>query len=407
MQIKETLRLYIMNIIAIIRKTYGGIKKEVWLLSLALLINRCGSMVLLFMSVYLTQKMHYSYAQAGIVMAMFGAGSLVGAFTGGRLVDKMGSYGIMIGSLLLSGMFLILLGFLEHYWLIAICTFMVTATGDAFRPANTVALAEYTSKEDYARSIALNRLAMNLGFTIGPAIGGFLALINYQLLFWADGLTCALSALFIYSYFNQRRYPRKVKENTGAVKAGSPYADKRYLFFIFIACLYAVTFFQMISTFPLYYKHDYRLNEEQIGWLMALNGIGVALVEMFLITYIRNRWTQFNFITVGICLLIIGYTLYISFHGIWVLVAVMVLFTMSEMLVMPFMATYSMDRGQSKSLGQYMALYSIAWSIALILSPVVGSLLIEHFGFVTLWFTMIGLSLLAITGIRYLAIRTN
>jgi predicted MFS family arabinose efflux permease len=248
-----------------------------------------------------------------------------------------------------------------------------------------------------------------LGFTVGPAIGGFLALINYQLLFWADGLTCALSALFIYRYFNQRKYPRKVKENADMGSKGRQPVrrEKLYLFFILIACLYAVTFFQMISTFPLYYKHDYRLNEEQIGWLMALNGIGVALVEMFLITYIRNRWTQFNFITVGICLLIIGYTLYISFHGIWVLVAVMVLFTMSEMLVMPFMATYSMDRGQSKSLGQYMALYSIAWSIALILSPVVGSLLIEHFGFVTLWFTMIGLSLLAITGIRYLAIRTK
>jgi predicted MFS family arabinose efflux permease len=396
-----------MNIIAIIRKTYGGIKREVWLLSLAMLINRCGSMVLLFMSVYLTQKMHYSYAQAGVVMAMFGAGSLVGAFTGGRLVDKLGSCRIMVGSLLLSGMFLVLLSFLQHYWLIAICTFMVTATGDAFRPANTVALAEYTSKEDYSRSIALNRLAMNLGFTIGPAIGGFLALINYHLLFWADGLTCASSALFIYCYFNQKKYPRKTKESTGTIKTGSPYTDKRYLFFIFIACLYAITFFQMISTFPLYYKHDYRLNEEQIGWLMAVNGIGIALVEMFLITFIRNRWSQFNFITVGICLLIIGYLFYITFHGIWVLVAVMLLFTMSEMLVMPFMATYSMDRGQSKSLGQYMALYSIAWSIALILSPVVGSLLIEHFGFVTLWIAMISVSLLTIVGIRYLAIQKN
>jgi predicted MFS family arabinose efflux permease len=392
-----------MNAIAIIKKTYGGIKREVWLLSLAMLINRCGSTVLLFMSVYLTQKLHFSYAQTGIVMAMFGAGSLVGAFVGGRLVDALGSYSIMIGSLLLSGCFLVTLGFLRDYWLIAGCTFMVTATGDAFRPANTVALAQHTSSEDYARSIALNRLAMNLGFTIGPAIGGFLALINYQLLFWADGVTCALSALFIYGYFNQRKYPRKKREVKQSNKVGSPYRDGLYLFFILIACLYAVSFFQMISTFPLYYKHDYLLNEEQIGWLMALNGISVAIVEMFLITYIRNRWTQFNFMTVGVCLLIAGYAMYIAFHGIWVLVLVMLLFTVSEMLVMSFMATYSMSRGQSKSLGQYMALYSIAWSLALILSPLVGSLLIEHYGFVTLWAAMIGVSVLSIVGIRYLA----
>jgi predicted MFS family arabinose efflux permease len=394
-----------MNVIAIVKNTYGGIKREVWLLSLAMLINRCGSMVLLFMSVYLTQKMHFSYAQAGVVMAMFGAGSMVGAFVGGRLVDVLGSYSVMVGSLLLSAVFLVTLGFMKDYWLIGGCTFMVTATGDAFRPANTVALAQHTSSEDYPRSIGLNRLAMNLGFTVGPAIGGFLALINYQLLFWADGITCALSALFIYGYFNQRKYPRKKKENADMGKAGSPYRDRLYLFFILIACLYAISFFQMISTFPLYYKHDYRLNEEQIGWLMALNGISIVVVEMFLITYIKNKWTQFNFMTVGVCLLIVGYSLYIAFHGIWVLVLVMLLFTMSEMLVMSFMATYSMARGQSKSLGQYMALYSIAWSVALILSPVVGSLLIEHYGFVTLWSAMIGVACLSIAGIRYLAAR--
>ncbi|RYZ46009.1 MAG: MFS transporter [Sphingobacteriales bacterium] len=392
-----------MNVVSIIRTTYGGIKREVWLLSLALLINRCGSMVLLFMSVYLTQKLGFSVAQAGVVMAMFGAGSLVGAFAGGRLVDTFNSYSVMIGSLLLSGVFLVLLGFMRDYWMIAGCTFMVTLTGDAFRPANTVALAHHTTGADYSRSVGLNRLAMNLGFTIGPAIGGFLAAINYQLLFFADGLTCAMSALFIYAYFNQRRYPRAAKVKNDMGKAGSPYQDRRYLFFIIIACLYAIAFFQMISIFPLYYKHDYLLNEEQIGWLMALNGVSVAIVEMFLITYIRNKWTQFNFMTVGICLLIAGYLMYIAFHGIWVLVAVMILFTMSEMLVMSFMATYSMARGQSKSLGEYMGLYSIAWSIALILSPVIGSQLIEHYGFVTLWLSMIGVSLLTIAGIRYLA----
>lgn len=396
-----------MNIISLFRKTYGGIRREVWLLSLALLINRCGSMVLLFMSVYLTQKMHFSIAQAGVVMALFGAGSMTGAFIGGRMADRLGSYSIMIGSLLLSGLFLVVLGFLRDYWLIAGCTFMVTATGDAFRPANTVAIARHTSREDYARSIALNRLAMNLGFSIGPAIGGFLALINYQLLFWADGLTCACSALFIYGYFNRKRYPRQEQKQEKADKADSPYGDLRYLFFIFITCLYAIAFFQMLSIFPLYYKEAYRLNEEQIGWLMALNGISVALVEMFLISYIRNKWTQFNFITVGICLLIAGFILYIVFQGIWVLIAVMLLFTMSEMLVMPFMATYSMGRAQPGSLGQYMALYAIAFSIALILSPLIGSLIIEWSGFNALWFVMIGIAIMAIAGVRYLAVQKD
>ncbi|MBK7763957.1 MAG: MFS transporter [Bacteroidetes bacterium] len=392
----------------IFTKSYSGISRNMWLLASAMLINRSGSMVLVFMSVYLTKYKHFSIPQAGIVMAMFGIGSLVGAFIGGKLVDKIGFYPILIWSLILSGLMLICLGHMQSFPLVAFFTFLVTAMGDAFRPANTASIASYTSKENYPRSIALNRLAMNLGFTIGPLIGGLLATYNYKLLFWADGLTCMAAGLFIYFVLPKPKKVEHTKEEAIAHQAKidskqfSPYKDKAYLWFVFFTCLYATSFFQIFSSLPLYYKDVYHLSEKHIGWLLAFNGMGVAVIEMVLIYYIQHRWTQFKFISLGVGLLIMAYLMLVPLHSIYILIGSMMIMTVSEMLAMPFMSTYAMNKSPKVSMGQYMALYSMSWSLAQILAPIVSTRVIEHFGYEILWITLSGIAMISFIGFRWL-----
>lgn len=393
-----------------ITRAYSGIHRNMWLMAAAMFINRCGGMVLLFMSVYLTRSMHFTIPQAGVVMAMFGAGSLVGAFLGGKLVDRIGYYPVLIWSLLLSGTMLLLLGQMQHYRLIALFTFLVTATGDAFRPANSASISTYSSRENYPRSIALNRLAMNLGFTIGPVLGGILASMNYRLIFIADGLTCIAAGLFIFfvlpSPSKAQASLEKAEEPSDGkvVKAAteSPYRDKLYLFFLLFTCLYATTFFQFMTSLPLFYKISYHLNEKHIGWLMACNGIGVSVVEMFLIYHIQHRWTQFKFISLGIVFLGLGFLILIPFHANDILVISMLLITLSEMLAMPFMSTFAINRAPKAAMGRYMALYSMSWSVAQIASPMLGTRIIDSFGFSTLWYTLGGLALASFIGFRWL-----
>ena len=159
----------------VFKNAYAGISREMWILAITMLINRCGAMVLLFMSVYLTAQLKFTIPQAGLVLAMFGLGSLAGSFLGGKAVDRIGFYPILISSLILSGIMILTLGYMRNYYLVAFFTFMVTCMGDMFRPANSAAIHAYSKPENYSQSIALNRLAMNLGFTVGPMLGGFLA----------------------------------------------------------------------------------------------------------------------------------------------------------------------------------------------------------------------------------------
>src|SRR3981189_1891730 len=109
------------------RNAYTGLSKSTWLLSLVMLINRSGTMVLPFMSLYLTSPaMGYSIGQAGFVYGLFGAGAFAGAWLGGRLTDKIGFYPVQLMALTGGGVLFIVLGQMKSFPLICVFTFILS-----------------------------------------------------------------------------------------------------------------------------------------------------------------------------------------------------------------------------------------------------------------------------------------
>src|SRR4030095_10477717 len=171
------------------------------LLSIVMLINRCGTMVVPFMTLYLTSPvMGYSIGQAGIVFGLFGVGAFCGAYFGGKLTDKIGYYPVQLITLTGGGILFILLGQMKTYPLICLFTFLVSFVNEAFRPANSTAISFYSNQGNRTRSYSLNRLAINIGWAVGGGIGGILAHINYELLFWVDGCTNLAAALIMWLF---------------------------------------------------------------------------------------------------------------------------------------------------------------------------------------------------------------
>ena len=153
--------------IAVYRNAYIGLSDATWWLALVMFVNRAGTMVLPFLTVYLREDMHYSIAAAGWEVALFGIGALLGNFIGGRLTDKIGFSPVQFWSLFLNGVLFIVLGQMRTFWQIGSCMFIIGVVGEAFRPANAAAVANYSRPENRTRSYSLNRLAINLGFSIG------------------------------------------------------------------------------------------------------------------------------------------------------------------------------------------------------------------------------------------------
>jgi MFS family permease len=293
----------------------------------------------------------------------------------------------MIVSLFTGGLLFIALGQFKTFYPMAIGCFFVSFFGEAFRPANMAAISSFSKPEDFTRSLSLNRLAVNLGFSIGPAIGGFLANHNYKNLFYADGFTCILAALVI-AFFVQGSTSDNSYQNkqTEAEEIGqSPFKDKQFLVFIFLGTLYATAFFQMFSTMPLYYKDVHHLSEQKIGLLMGFNGLSVVAIEMILIYKIENKLRPLQFVMLGAFMLTLNYlVLIVATNFAWLVIS-MTLITISEMLAMPFMSTFMIKRAGPGRKGSYASLYSMTWSIAQIISPIIATQTIARAGHQLLW----------------------
>lgn len=363
-------------------------------------------MVIPFMTVYLTQHLHFSITQAGLVMACFGTGAILGAFIGGRLVDKIGFYPVQFWSLLLNGLLLLLLGQMRTMAQISICIFVLSMIGDALRPANAAAIAHYSLPENRTRSISLSRLAANLGFSIGPAVGGILAGISYQLLFWVDGLTCIIAAVMLRIFLppgNAIRPKRSTHADVHTTPQHSVYKDTIYLTFIALVILNGISFFQMLTIVPVYFKEVLHINEAHIGLILGLNGLLIALVEMVLVYKLEGRRESLAYICRGILLMALAYLSFNLLPGNAAMaVLFMLIISFAEMMSFPFMNSFWISRSREHNTGQYAALYAIAFSAALILAPSLGAYMVQHIGFSNWWYVTAGLCLVSAGGFAML-----
>ncbi len=385
--------------IQLYKKAYSGLSRNSWYLCLVMFINRSGTMVFPFMTIYCAQILHFSVQQVGYIMGLFGLGSILGAFIGGKITDKYGFYYVQVMALLLGGALFITLGFQKTFPTIAIASFVLSVCNESFRPANSAAIAYYSNDENRTRSYSLNRLAVNLGWAFGGTLGGLLAHINYHLLFWVDGCTNILAALLLLKLMPKAKVIQHVQSAIKKVKGSSAYNDKVYLIFIGLVILFAICFFQLFTMQPLFYKTQWHFNEQLIGLIMGLNGLIIVCFEMVIIHNLEGKKHPLRYVSLGIILVGIGFVL-LNFlpASTYAAIIVMLFITLGEIMSMPFMNSFWIMRTAPYNRGEYAALYTMAWSTAQIIAPVMGGQVIAHHSYNLLWWIIGAICLSASVG---------
>jgi predicted MFS family arabinose efflux permease len=380
------------------RNAYLGLSGAVWWLALVMFVNRAGTMVLPFMTVYLREEMHYTIAQAGLEIGLFGIGAILGNYAGGKLTDKIGFYQVQFWSLFLNGVLFIILSWMHSFFQIGICMFTIGVVGEAFRPANATAIAHYSLPENRTRSYSLNRLAINLGFSIGPAVGGLLA---YQALFWVDGITCMLAALMLRVILPPREkrpdqhYERTPKETSSA------WRDGVYLRFTFFVFLSALCFLQVFSILPIFFREQLHFDKPLIGAVLALNGLIIVIIEMVLVFKLDGRRSPVQYISLGsFCIGLSYLILNLPLGGLTVALISMITLTLGEMLMFPFVNAFWVKRSNEHNRGQYASLFSMSFALAQVLAPTFGSQIVQHSSYHLLWYVVFVLCLIASFGFQ-------
>jgi len=366
-----------------------GLPREVWILSAATLVNKAGSMVLAFLALYLTRTLHFSDGAAANVLLLYGAAALVAAPVSGLLCDRWGPIRIMRSSMFLSGLILLAFPLARGMSSVILLTLALSVTAEAFRPANLTIFGDLVRPDQRKTGFALNRLAINLGMSIGPALGGFLATISFFWLFVINGATSlAAGTILVLASFPEHRHAAEAQELEAAV---SPlmhephgYRDRRLIFFLAGVLPVAMVLFQHIASMSVYLVRNLHFSVATYGLLFSLNCLLIVFLEVPL-NIATSHWPHRRTLALGALLFGVGFGALAIASSVWSVAGTVVIWTVGEMFFFPGMAAYLTDIAPANRRGEYMGLSQMVMGLAFMLGPWGGMLVLARFGPKVLW----------------------
>ncbi len=356
------------------RTDISSMPRPVWILFAGTFVNRFGSFVLVFLALYLTGR-GFTAPQAGLAMGAYGAGAIGASLAGGWLADRIGRRNSIVLSMTLSAAVMLSLSRAEAYPVLMALTALAGFCSELYRPAASALIADVTTPMQRVTAYALYRLAINLGFAFGPAVGGLLATRSFTLLFVGDAFTS-----LVYAGIAAAALPNRTTEHHTAGPRRNALQtilhDGRFLVFVTASLMAAMVFMQHVSTYPLQIE-AYGFSSRTFGLLISLNGAFICLVELPLVSVTRRlpsrrvMMTGFGFIGLGF-----GLTGFV--HTIPLLIVTVIIWTIGEMIYFPVAAAHVANVAPSDMRGRYHGAYGISWGLGAVLGPIVGTTLFAH-----------------------------
>jgi MFS family permease len=358
-------------------------------------------MALPFLVLYLTKHLGTPPALAGLAVSAYGLGGIVTGPIAGRLCDRVGPFTVMRASLALTGLVLLVIPFAHQFSVVVLLVFVWALVADATRPATMSALTSAAEPEQRKAAIALNRLGVNLGMSIGPAVGGFLALVSFPMLFVVDGVTSLAAALVLSMLLRPddiRLVARASRPKTGEMpiveQSGGVWRDRTALTFLSAMVLVSLVFMQTQGAMAVYLVRELHYRESFFGALFTVNTLMIVALEVPL-NLAMSRWPHRRALVLGMVLTAIGFGAMGLAKGVAPLVVTVVIWTFGEMITFPVGTAYMADLAPRGRVGEYMGAYSSTFSLSVIIGPWAGTAALDRFGSVATWTGVLACGLLA------------
>lgn len=371
--------------------------RPVYWLSAAGFFASLSTMAMKFLALYLADDFRYSIEEIGRVLMVYGAGSIIGAFGGGYLTDRLGSRVILIASLLLLAPVFAVFAVASASAL-PFVLFVLGLLQSAFRPAYNGALLKLCSADARTRSYSAYITAVNIGGSIAGALGGILASHDFRLILAVSALPPLLAALCVWRALRGAVTAPGGTALAGAKGSGDRFAifrDHRFLALCLIELFCAFIIAQLFSTYPIYLKDEYGFTPETFGYLLMVSGLLVAALSLPLTT-LSGRYRDDLVTALAIMLFGGGFAVLPLSGAAWFAVTTMIVWTLGEILLWPKLMKRAMDIAEQKSGGTYLGAYHSIFSISQIVSPLLGTWIYSEFGGHALWLICGGLSILAV-----------
>lgn len=361
-----------------------GLPFDVWIIFVTTLVNRVGTMALPFLVLYLTQELKQPATTAGLALTVYGVGTFVSAPLAGYLCDRFGPMRVMQVGLTAAGIVLFLVPLAPALPSLLALIFLWAVIGESVRPASLAALTNHVTLEQRKVAIALNRFAINLGMSVGPAVGGFLSTTSFPMLFVVDGATSVLAAGVLTAFMTHRQGAADGEQDGTPHPGAGVLRDARMLAFMIPLFFVFLMFRQLYAALPLFLVRDLQLPATSLGLVFVVNTAIIICIEIPLNLATAN-WTHRAALTLGSLLIAAGFGALSFVSTQSAVLLTVVVWTFGEMIFSPAAGTYVADLAPNGRRGEYMGAYWMVYAVALMIGPWAGTTLLEHLGAPTLW----------------------
>ncbi|MGW5471874.1 MDR family MFS transporter [Streptomyces chartreusis] len=366
------------------RETVAGLPREFWWLWTSTLVNRLGAFVATFMALYLTLDRGYSASYAGLVASLHGLGGVVSSIGAGVMTDRLGRRPTLLVAQASTAVSVAVLGFMHHPVAIAAVAFVVGAASNASRPAVQAMMADIVRPEDRVRAFSLNYWAINLGFAVSSMAAGFIAEVSYLAGFLIEAGMTAVCAVVIFVKLPESRPEKsdtgKAEEEVGL---GTVLRDGRFMAVVGLSFLVALVFQQGSVGLPIA-MGDAGFSPADYGLAIAINGILIVALQIPVTRFIERRDAG-RILIVSSLLAGYGFGLTAFAGSVGIFALTVCVWTLGEMLNAPTQTGLVVRLSPAHGRGRYQGMYTLSWSVAALVAPLMSGFVIDHLGAEWLW----------------------
>jgi MFS family permease len=366
------------------RETVSGLPREFWWLWTSTLVNRLGAFVATFMALYLTLDRGYSASYAGLVASLHGLGGVVSSIGAGVMTDRLGRRPTLLVAQSATAASVALLGFIHHPVAIAAVAFLVGMASNASRPAVQAMMADIVRPEDRVRAFSLNYWAINLGFAVSSMAAGFIAEYSYLAGFLIEaGMTAVCAVLVFLKLPESRPAAPQTTRATDDVGLGTVLRDRRFMSVVGLSFLVAVIFQQGYIGLPVA-MGEAGFTPADYGLAIALNGVLIVALQIPLTRFIQDRHPQ-RLLVASSLLAGYGFGLTAFAGSVGLFALTVCVWTLGEMINAPTQTGLVVRLSPAHGRGRYQGMYTLSWSVAALVAPLMSGLVIDRFGAEWLW----------------------
>ncbi|EFL33063.1 integral membrane transporter [Streptomyces viridochromogenes DSM 40736] len=368
-----------------VRETVSGLPRAFWWLWTSTLVNRLGAFVATFMALYLTLDRGYSASYAGLVAALHGLGGVVSSLGGGVMTDRLGRRPTLLIAQASTAVSVALLGFVRDPVAIAGVAFLVGAASNASRPAVQAMMADIVRPEDRIRAFSLNYWALNLGFAISSMAAGFIAESSYLAGFLIEAAMTMVCAIVVFLKLPESK-PAETA-NTAArddsVGLGTVLRDGRFMSVVGLSFLVALIFQQGSVGLPVA-MGDAGFTPAEYGMAIAVNGVLIVVLQIPVTRFIEHRDPR-RLLVISSLLAGYGFGLTAFAGSVGVIALTVCVWTLAEIVNAPTQTGLVVRLSPLHGRGRYQGMYTMSWSVAGLVAPLLSGFVIDRFGAEWLW----------------------